>query len=552
MIFVNTISELSYYHPSPPPLGCYSDAIFQPNDILLQVPALTALVPTFGVTINVCNTAGAFQEDGTANFSIYIGSFILAGQTYYFINLRCENYTDFMSANRCFTLNVVITDTAAGTIIFNKWTQAYNIITVSAGVFVPSILIDGVPTAPCIPGENPALCSGSEQYVKFSGSFDCFDAYTGEWYALGTTISGTPFAFIRFSYLPALFRDTPTEIQRITSINCRVQKTSYTGQYLLKGNVAFPVWKMKEIQGMLRGNHLYVDDVEYQTEETAKPFTQLPGLPKNCQYLYQFALPMQDCFKWQIFGCVRTCEDLASYYMFPTAFERIYDDSMRPVAIDVPTLLIYFESIPGTTVASLPLSLPCQNYATLRVVSTGVLPKFLYADATIPQQRIYPKQLALTATDLTPLCNGVTNTNQVPIPDITGENDEQIVVQVPDITGEDDIDANYYTMQIAAPGGWTLAFNPTSGVNYQGEATLNLSLSTTDYAPPYANMEIVKLLTGAPSRDVLITSTDNGNMPPSSTLLVQADGSIFYTGDATFDDGMGMWKVELFMIKYFT
>lgn len=548
MIFVNSTSELEYYNSSTV-YGCYGDAIFNPNDILLQ--ANTFIVMPSVITINVCDLEGAVQDAASTDFSTYIAKYVLGGVTYFFVNIRCENYTAYMLSNRCFVVNVVIED-GDGNEIFNKYTQKYQIVTEDAPVFVPSILIDDIPTAPCIPGSNPALCtSGGTQYVKFATSFECYDAYTGDYYDLGIGIEGTPFAFVRYSYIAARFRDVPTEIERIISINNRTQKTAYTGQYLFRGNVPFPVWKMKEIQNMFRGSHLYVDDTLFQSDGGVL-FKQLPGLPVNCIYHYQFEAAMHSDYQWQQFGCVPDCASLATYYMFPDAFERVYDDGMRGVASDVDSLLLYFESLAGVTNAEeLTYALPCSVYALLKVEGTAILPKFLYVDQPIASQRIYPKPLSVTTTDFSSLCNGVTNTNQVPVPDVTGEYDTEIQVAVPDISSVEDVDATQYTPSFTTSQGWQADLNYTNAVSYSGVVTLNISVSTTDFTSPFTNMVLGTLEDVAwPTRDMIITDTDNGNMPPSSSLYISAaDGTVTYTGDATWQSG-NEYRIELFTIQY--
>lgn len=550
MIFVNNISDLQYYNTAEP-WGCYGDAIFQPSDILLQANGFTPSTTLIGVIINVCDITGAFQEDATAFFDLYFGSFTIAGTTYYFLNIKGNGYSPFMESNRCFVLNVMITDASTGTFLFNKFTQKYEIVTVATSVFVETVNIDGETYEPCVAGSNPAICSTSgEQYVKFTSKFDCIDAFTGTWYAEGSPIFGTPFTYVHQCYINARFRRIPTEVERTISINCRTQRTAITDQYELKGNVAFPVWKKTEIEYMLLGNKLYIDDTEFQSPRST-PFTQLQQIPKNCIYMYKMLIPFQGCLKWQIFGCVPKCSDLAAYYMFPFEFEKVYDDGMRPIAYDISSLVTYFSSITGTSVAmEVNITLPCASYATFKVISTGVLPKFLYYDNPIPAQRIYPKQLDAQSTDLSALCNGVTTNNLIPVPDVTGVDTEQIVVPVPDVTGVDSVSYDYYTVQIATSGNWSLSLTPSSAVNWQGVGTLNMSLSNSVDAPPYLAVTLGNIQAGAPSRDILITPTENGNIPPSGELLIQANGDIVYTGPQTSDDGMGTYYLELFNIKY--
>jgi len=546
MIFVNNQNELEYYNSSRIP--CYFDAIFAPTDVLLQANGFV-ITGTPVTTIYACYLAGITQSDVTSLFDIYFGSYTLGGNTYYFANLRCTDYDTYMRENRCFTLKVEIE--IDGLLVFGKWTQQYKIITVSTGVFVPDLLIDDVLTPPCIPGSNPAICiGGSTQYVKFSSTFDCSDAYTGEYYAEGDAVYGTPFAFTRTNYLDVIFRDIPTEVERIISINNRTQKTAYTGQWTMSGNVLFPNWKRREIEHMFRANNLYVDDTLFQAP-TQVAFTQATDLPIDCKYYFKLLAKFQQDFEWQIFGCVPDCATLATFYLFPAPFEKIYDDSKRLVATDPTTLGIYFESISGTEKAEdMPYTTPCPTYALFRVSGTGVLPKYLYVDQPIPQQRVFPRLLPFNTTDMSVLCNGVTNNNQVPTPDVTGENDEDIVVSVPDVTGVEDVSGNQYTVAITLLQGWTANAGYNSVTNYEGEGQINLSIYSTSFISPYTNQILGVLdVEGRPIRDILITDTDNGNMPPSSTLLISVDGTLTYNGQSTSQVG-NTYTLELFNIKY--
>lgn len=295
------------------------------------------------------------------------------------------------------------------------------------------------------------------------------------------------------------------------------------------------------------GNSLYINDEAYENDGGVY-FEQM-GKPRDCQYIYKFSAIMHKCLQWQIFGCQQSCEQVASYYMFSAPFARLYDDSMRLIATDADELKVYFESIPGTTAMELPFTLPCDYDTLMKVQSSGVLPKFIYVDNLYPSQRVYPKKLAANTADLSALCNGLTPNNQVPVPDVLGYDSEDINVPVPDITGYDSVDANATTIQITAASGWQVNGDYTSATTYMGEGVLNISLVTTD-AYPYVNIVIGNISSnGKPSRNILITPEDNGNMPPSSSLVIGTDGTLTYNGDATSQDGNDYY-VELFMIRY--
>lgn len=550
MIFLSSALDLSSYNPNPQ-WGCYKEPVFSATDILLQANGFSYISGDVTVTISVCNTLGVVQEDATSYFNWSFGYITISGTNYYYVNIQGNEYSPYMISNRCFTVQVVVV--ADGVTVFSKVTEQYEVLSTDVATPASGVSMDGTELVDCLPSVNPALCVGfNSTFVNFKTSFDCYDAFTGDIYTQGSVvlISGEAVTYFRKSWINARLRYLPSEVQRIISINCRTQKTSTTEQLVINGETVFPVWKMREIQGMLLGNNLYVDDVSYQSIG-GKIFEQF-GKPYNCQYVYKMTLPLQQCFKWQTFGCTPSCDALAMYYHFPDAFSRIYDDSYRLVAASPAQLKIYFDSITGTSFSQdMPFTLPCPTYALFKVISSGVLPKFLYVDEPIPSQRVFGKSLPANTVDLTALCNGITNNNTVPVPDITGENDEQINVPVPDITGEDDVDYDAYTLSLEAESNWQMNPSASGATSYAGQVTLNISISTNYFTTtPYVMQPLCKVSEhGQPSRDIIITDADNGNMPPSSSLLIDTGGNIWYSGNETSIDS-GTYYVELFMIKY--
>ena len=546
MVFVDSVDQLEYYFPNPQ-WGCYGDHVFNPYDILLQANGFT-LTGGYGITISVCDTAGSIQQDGTANFDSWLGTFVISGTTYYFVNIRCNEYTSYMLSNRCFALNVQITDTSNGTIVFNKWTQKYELDS-SAVVAVTAVSLDGVPLIECVPAARGANCGIN--YIKFLSQFDCIDSFNGDYYGTATPITGIgdfPFSFARFSWIEGRIRKVPNEIKRTISINCRTQKSETTPKYLMTGgNITFPVWKVEEIEQMLLANRLFVNDEEYQSEG-GTPFEQF-GRPYNCQYRYKLSISMQKCLSWQIFGCKPNCDDLATYYAFPKEFSKVYNDQQQLIAVDVDSLKIYFQSQTGYKSAeNLPFVPPCPMYAMFEVQSSGVLPKYLYVDNLAPASRIFPQQLPINTLDFTPLCNGVNNYNQVPQSVVTGYVTELIQVPVAEVTGYSSQNVNAYTLQITPDKDWVLDNTVTSAVTADGEVSLNISASTDVFTSPVSGRTLgIISYRGRPMNTRIIT--DNPNMPFGAQLVIYTNGVIEYTGNATKSVDPDIF-VELFQIRY--
>lgn len=324
MIFVDSASELDYNTGANQVWGCYSEPVFAPGDIMLQVSANLRFSAVSDLHIYVCNNAGVVQEDATSYFNAFYASFTLNGATYYYCNIQCDNYSPFMLSNGCFTLQVAINAPSGSPLgtppVFNGFTQKYDIINdivlVSGVTVTNSCSLNNLATL-CIQPDVNAPCGKS--YVQFSAVFDCIDTFTGDYYGdPGSLIGGIgvfPFSFIRRSWIEGRLKKLPRAVKRTISINGRTQRTETTPKYTLQGITPFPVWKMEEIENMLLANHLYVNGVEYQSNG-GTPFTQF-GKPQNCNYVYKMDMDLQDLYEWQVFGCTSVCVSQTYYYPIP-------------------------------------------------------------------------------------------------------------------------------------------------------------------------------------------------------------------------------------------
>ncbi len=551
MVFVDSVNDLEYYSPNPQ-WGCYGDPIFQPDDILLQANGFVS-DGSYIITILQCTPDGTIVSDATTNFDHFLASYVFAGTTYNYVNIRATDFTGFMKSNKCFVLRITIIDSVSGDVLFLKYTQKYQIIG-SGAVFVPSIYLDnGFTTTAlvnCVPGATDENCN--KPYIQFKSEFDCLDTFNGDFYGEGMVIAGFgtyPFAFIRKSWIQGRFRKIPNKSKRTVSIRCHTQRTETTQQYLLSGVVTFPVWKMEEVESMLLGARLFVNNMQYQSEG-GTIFEQF-GKPYNCQYSYKLSMPLQGCFKWQTHGCAVDCASYASYYGFFRPFTKAYDDQAKLIATDTTELEIYFGSLPGAiAVEQLPFVPPCPVDSLFKVQSNGNLPKFIYADEITPAARVYPQILQLNTLDFSSLCNGISNFNQVPIPYVTGYDTELIQVPIPYVTGYDTTDANQYILQVNNEGTWILVPSDTSAQNYLGEVTLNISTATPVTVSHVYSDELIASISGngIPSYNVVIYATDNPNLPAGSMLVVNTLGEIRFTGTANWD--MNNDIIEFFMVRY--
>lgn len=94
-----------------------------------------------------------------------------------------------------------------------------------------------------------------------------------------------------------------------------------------------------------------------------------------------------------------------------------YDDRKRLIATTDAELIIYFKSLPGvTTVRNLPFLLNCPMVGFYQVLSSGVLPKFIYKNGLSPINKCFVASLQSNFQSIGTLCAGVTFDNVVPPP----------------------------------------------------------------------------------------------------------------------------------------
>lgn len=318
MVWVDSINDLEYYH-SNPDWGCYADLVTTPSDITLQAQLGTRFDGTIsGGLIRLLAPDGTLlTADITSYFRLCYISHTIGGVTYFYVNIRLKRYSPAMLTNICFVLDVQISDGSG--VLFHKYTQKYQIL--NADIYPADVVVSYAGET-----DNLATLCSTQTYagvcnpiIKLTSLFDCVDAFTGDFYGDGVFLGGSttvPFTYARFCWMEAMVRKLPTNIKRTVSINCRTQRTERTDKHVLTAFKPFPLWKMEEIEGMLMCQHLFIDDREYQSEG-GTPFEQF-GQPKNCVYMYKMAMELQDCFKFQMFGCTPPCTPAIFYY--PIAF----------------------------------------------------------------------------------------------------------------------------------------------------------------------------------------------------------------------------------------
>lgn len=318
MIWVDSLADIDN-NIAIAGIPCYSDPVYNPNDILLQANYGLPLTSAATYQLNIIRADGTSIEilsNGNPYIDVFNGQFTLNTTVFNYTNMRFNNYTPSMVSAGCFCLELIIFD--GSTVFFHKYTQRYTLR--STIVLAGSATISGATTdiTLCDPLSNPDLCQIPN--VIFESSFDCIDAYTGQYYGTTATMIGNssgnvPFNYIKRSNIEGFFRSTAHAVKRTISLNCRTQRTEKTDSWTLSGGVLFPQWKKNEIQDMLLGNHLYINGKEYQSEGGSifKPLQRL----YNCQQFFQLSMEFIGCYEWQVFGCTPVCTTESLYFLIP-------------------------------------------------------------------------------------------------------------------------------------------------------------------------------------------------------------------------------------------
>jgi hypothetical protein len=221
-----------------------------------------------------------------------------------------------------------------------------------------------------------------------------------------------------------------------------------------------------------------------------------------------------------------------------------YDDKKRLIATTVDQLVTYFRSLPGVTLAkNMPFALECPMPALIQVSGSAALPKFIYKNGLAPANRIYPALMqANSLSNINSLCNGVNNGNLYQAPEVGVPQSKCISVQAPEVGVPQSANYNVYVLSITGQNNWVMNPTYTSAVNNEGVVSLNFSCTNTNYhgnnVPFLSNVEVgVVSSEGIPVTPITISSLTNPNLPANSSLLIDTEGRIYYTGLATEVNG---------------
>lgn len=400
MIWVDTISELDYYHRTSMDY-CYCELLVKPGDLCIQGIIGTSSAANLHIYL--------YTPDGVTNlgeitsfFKWYIAKApaTMSGSNYYFV-AKLLNWPATMCSNRCFILRVTVgNDTAPVPILFDKYTEQYclhdccpladDIDVTGTGVIDVGL---EVPDTVAHPMSNACW-----PLLRIEIAFDCEDRFTGDRWDIPTSTiaaSGTPFAFTKVLNIAGTIKRKPRKLTRQISYNCRTQKTESIREYELQSQEQYPLWKADEIENMLHANHFWANSREYHFPG-GTPFTELYPKGRNgqCKQYFRINLPLQDCIQYQIFGCSETCAGSTTRYIAirDTGEHTFYDESHNLIG-DSDDLMLWLQSRPDVTAAISITPALAVTYGLI-VEVTGVGPSFVYVNGFSPANRVYLQTLA--------------------------------------------------------------------------------------------------------------------------------------------------------------
>lgn len=560
MVWVDSKFSLDYYFPKP--WGCWCESLIFPSDLFLQGLLYNVTTSTTNLYFYVYSADGLTQyEDATSYFNWYFAKY---GQQYFF-NANLTAFSPAMCAHNCWVIRAVMTQN--GITVFDKWTQRYcntnccntasgfgftqdNVVVVDPNTDDPNITIPDAPV-------NPAVNACGQQLIKLATWFSCVDNFNGNIFAEPTTIytsSGdTNFTYTIVSTFRGRFVPRPRSIEREVSSNCRLQKVESAKNYLFEGYEFFPAWKMREIEGQLHADNIYIDnftDVRYGqfTWDGGEPFDKVSGA-RDCDEVFKLSVNLRECIIRQFFGCVQDCDEQETYFIIPASYngQSFYGESGELIATQydgttvspaATGLLQWFRNQDGiTSVTDIPVGgFDCDMYALFKVTGNGYIPSVLYFNFPIPRNKIYSVGLA----DVTSVC-GYTGVNPCVMPvngtivigDVSCDTPVNGTVVI-GVSPTEDVGVNGY-------GSWTDNIGSHVAVVSGSQVAISLDATNTTFIGlageniSFANEIFATVNAGArPLVNRVLDETNNGNIPSGMFITVGTDGSIAFSGSTTF------------------
>lgn len=389
MYFFNATDELLFYYPNSGGY-CYCERLLNPQDMTLQgkLPKVSASAT---VVVEAYQPNGVdFIETITPYFKGIIGVDTNGG---YYFNLILQSFPP-MACLDCFVVRVKVTDVVGGSnvVVFDKYTQQYCVPDccasegqLEAGEGDQKEIFTSQRTSSRLDGcGNPI--------VQIRSTYPCFDNNNGDYYGKAVRIikginNSTPddVVFYKITNIEALFKRLPREIKTTISLNCKVQKTESTRQWMLQSKQFVPTWKMDEMEGQFLANVMLINGTEYRIQTTV-PFSKVAPYQRfEVQEYFRLDTVVEACRIWQIFGCGTNCVDLNRLAYAPLkvgeTLYKVFDSDGALIALTQADFVTYLLSQEGiTAVTDVSYVYASYGYSSVLMIESenGYVPSYFY------------------------------------------------------------------------------------------------------------------------------------------------------------------------------
>jgi len=250
--------------------------------------------------------------------------------------------------------------------------------------------------------------------IKLVTTTECKDNIADNYYGTGTIIDGSgsvsAFPFQKVTNLRGWIKDTPREITRQDSLNCRTQKVFSKVSYQLQGGDYYPTWKMRELEEQFHAKQMIWDGLEMKFPSQT-PFEEIGTF---CNPVYRLRAAIDECRKQQIYGCQSECEPNCYHFLIPANIitQNFFNEAGQQVASTYTQLLDWYRqqsNISEVTDINADIQIQCDYYRIFKVVGTGYVPSFLFFDTPTQSNKIFGKALDCNSPNYAALCGNVDN-----------------------------------------------------------------------------------------------------------------------------------------------
>lgn len=538
MIWVTDKYQLDYYTVKDKQL-CYCSALGHPTDMVLQGFWSASATPyTLGAAIWSVDGNTALENIPSDYYEYYIAAEPNTGR--HFFTFRLKQYSPGMCANKCFLMRIGVTN-GNGEIVFAAWTQRYCIKSccdVPRGITViegGSIAYDS--TVQPVPEETVATTQCGHPLLRIIGSSECYNAFNGHYYGVPTNIiSGGYIPYTDVIALQADIKERPRNIQVLRAFNGKLQRAQSIKPFRLasQGEV-IPTWLMNEIEALLHGKYIWVDDyINIRAFDFAggTAFTKIGE--RICDDIWRLEAQMQEREIRQTFGCITDCNEQSTqqFFVIPQQYqdEYFFDANGNVIAQSLPELYQWLFS-QGLSPEVMP-PVDC-NVTQIIGVTGNNIPPVVYWGSLGYSTAINP-----LAVDFSSICDYIPAYYcQAPvIGTITFEDVTCATPVIGTITYEDISAIPFF---VNAYSGWAKETG-TEGEYSGSQATFRLNIfgdtvvtTGNDVAIAFQQVAVLENTVWPSSPQTITSGTDNEGNLSGWQIDIGTDGSVRFTGTIT-------------------